>query len=387
MVDFGWAGPQDARQYELKQQKIWQVAGFPTAIPALKGVVAYNTVTDRFAVCTGSTWVLLATDSDNLGGSPKSFFQDLANIPNGNLATTRITGFDTQVRTSRLDQMAAPTAPVNLNSQRITSLQVSSTTTDAVRRSELDAVRTIAENAAVGVAYKSPVRVVATAPLTLTAPGGTIDNVTMSPNDRVLVAGQAGDINTAHLDNGIYVFNGAAAALSRAADANETGELAPGTQVVVTEGTSPNADRTWYLVTDVAITVGTTAQRWSKLPAAIAELMQAGLGLALTGNTLDIGAGVGVEIGADTVSVKRGAADGTRVPLMKEITITGAVSGTVDLAHGLGYQYPDTTIWENQAGTWAEVGGVGKEPYSTTNMRLFFGTTPTDGQYKVVFHG
>ena len=43
-----------------------------------------------------------------------------ADIPS--IAHTKISDFDTGVRTNRLDQMAAPTASVSLNSQTITNL-------------------------------------------------------------------------------------------------------------------------------------------------------------------------------------------------------------------------------------------------------------------------
>lgn len=46
--------------------------------------------------------------------------------------------FDTQVRTSRLDQMAAPTAPVSLNSQKITNLATPTASTDSANKAYAD---------------------------------------------------------------------------------------------------------------------------------------------------------------------------------------------------------------------------------------------------------
>lgn len=54
-----------------------------------------------------------------------------------------ITDFDTQVRTSRLDQMAAPTASVSMNSQRITSLATPTSGTDAATKTYVDDIRTL----------------------------------------------------------------------------------------------------------------------------------------------------------------------------------------------------------------------------------------------------
>lgn len=49
-----------------------------------------------------------------------------------------ITGFDTQVRTSRLDQMVAPTASLNLNSQKIINLLTPSASTDGATKGYVD---------------------------------------------------------------------------------------------------------------------------------------------------------------------------------------------------------------------------------------------------------
>jgi hypothetical protein len=54
------------------------------------------------------------------------------------LTSAKISDFDTQVRTSRLDQMAAPTASVSLNSQKITNLAVPTDAADAATKAYVD---------------------------------------------------------------------------------------------------------------------------------------------------------------------------------------------------------------------------------------------------------
>ena len=56
----------------------------------------------------------------------------------GTQTASTISDFDTQVRTSRLDQMAAPTASVSLNSQKITSLATPTSDTDASTKLYVD---------------------------------------------------------------------------------------------------------------------------------------------------------------------------------------------------------------------------------------------------------
>jgi hypothetical protein len=56
----------------------------------------------------------------------------------GTQAASTISDFDTQVKTSRLDQMAAPTAAVSLNSQKVTSLATPTDNADAATKLYVD---------------------------------------------------------------------------------------------------------------------------------------------------------------------------------------------------------------------------------------------------------
>jgi len=57
----------------------------------------------------------------------------------GTQTASTVSDFDTQVRTSRLDQMAAPTGSVSVNSQKITSLATPTVGTDASTKAYVDA--------------------------------------------------------------------------------------------------------------------------------------------------------------------------------------------------------------------------------------------------------
>jgi hypothetical protein len=106
--------------------------------------------------------------------------------------------------------------------------------------------------------YKQAVRVVAITNVTLSggAPN-SVDGVSLSLNDRVLVTGQSSAVQ-----NGIYyvttVGSGANGTWARSTDTNTTGELLSGTIVMVTEG-STYADTQWKLITNDPITIGSTA--------------------------------------------------------------------------------------------------------------------------------
>ena len=61
---------------------------------------------------------------------------EASDIPS--LTASKISDFDTQVRSSRLDQMAAPTASVSLNSQKITGLADPTSASDAANKGFVD---------------------------------------------------------------------------------------------------------------------------------------------------------------------------------------------------------------------------------------------------------
>lgn len=106
--------------------------------------------------------------------------------------------------------------------------------------------------------YKQAVRVVTTTNIVLAGSAPTtVDGVTLTANDRVLVTGQS-----VSSENGIYYVTtlgtGSNGTWSRSVDTNTTGELLGGTIVMVTEGTV-YADTQWKLTTNDPITIGSTA--------------------------------------------------------------------------------------------------------------------------------
>ena len=83
-----------------------------------------------------------------------------------------------------------------------------------------------------GLNWKDNARVATQANVNLASPGATIDGITMASTDRVLVRTQ-----TTASQNGLYIWNGAAVAMTRALDANAAAEL-ENAVVTVDEGTS-----------------------------------------------------------------------------------------------------------------------------------------------------
>jgi hypothetical protein len=154
------------------------------------------------------------------------------------------------------------------------------------------------DSVANGLSWKDAARVATTENINLSAPGATIDGVSLSNKDRVLVWKQ-----TDASQNGIYNWFGASAAMTRASDMDAGGEF-PSAALFVSAGTAWG-DTAFVCTNDVAPTLGTTAIEFVQFTGAYQVI--AGAGLTKTGNTLDVGAGDGIAADADAVRVRLAA--------------------------------------------------------------------------------
>ena len=163
-------------------------------------------------------------------------------------------------------------------------------TTSLVTKEYVDAVK-------VGLDFKDSVRVATTANVTIGGPGAAIDGVSLSSGDRVLVKNQS----TAS-QNGIYVWNGAASAMTRATDADSDVEVTAGMFVFVEEGTV-NADNGFVLTTDGSITVGSTSLTFTQFSGA--GQIVAGDALVKSGNTLNVNDdNISIAVSSDALRIK-----------------------------------------------------------------------------------
>ena len=148
-----------------------------------------------------------------------------------------------------------------------------------------------------GLHWKESVRVATTANITLSGTQ-TIDGVSLSADDRVLVKNQS-----SAEENGIYVV--AAGSWSRSSDM-DSGDEFPGAAVFVREGTD-NADL-GYVCTNDSVTLGTTEITFTQFNGA--ANITAGDGLSKTGNILSVNVDdSSIEIVGDALQVKDGGID------------------------------------------------------------------------------
>ena len=181
-----------------------------------------------------------------------------------------------------------------ITAQVVTGLSQPVNDTDQANKLYVDSV-------AQGIDIKQSVRVATTQNITLSGTQ-TIDGIQVVQGNRVLVKNQ-----TDASQNGIYVVQ--QGAWTRSTDANTNDKVHPGMFTFVEEGTT-NQDSGWVLVTDQPITLGTTNLEFEQFSGA--GQIVAGAGLTKTGNTLNIGSGDGITVGADSISA---TVDGTTIGL------------------------------------------------------------------------
>ncbi|TXN33887.1 head decoration protein [Methylobacterium sp. WL19] len=255
---------------------------------------------------------------------------------------------------------------LDLQSQRILNLGDPSTGTDAANKQYVD-------NVGAGMSWKGPVRAASTGNVSLSAPGSTIDGVTLASGNRILLKNQ-----TAGAENGLWLWTGASSALTRTSDADSGTELQPGAVVSVTEGTV-NADKAYMIISDAAVTIGTTATTWGQFSAA--PTYTASNGVSLTGTNF---AGVaapsgGLVVGStgfsiDTSVVARKIAGNMGNGALTVIPVTHSL-GTKDILVSVRLNSTDEEVLADWIAT------------DTNTVTFTFPSAPASGAYRYAIHG
>ena len=314
------------------------------------------------------------------GSDAAPTFRALVSDDIPSIAHTKISDFDTGVRTNRLDQMAAPTSAVSLNSQKITGLADPTADADAANKGYVDGV-------AQGLDVKDSVVATTTANGTLStafANGQSIDGVTLQTGDRILIKNQ-----TTASQNGIYNVN-ASGAPSRATDM-ATGANAAGAFVFVEQGTV-NAENGFTCTSDTgSAVVGTNNLTFAQFSGAGQVI--AGAGLDKSGNTLfvDTKANGGFAFEGGKLALKLDSSSITGTLAIGDGG-TGATTATAALtALGLS-NYAKTLIDDADAAAARTTLGLGSIATqaansvaitggSITNLTTFDGITIDGGSY------
>ena len=280
--------------------------GSATSIEAIGGSGSFA---DLFTSRTQNTF-LAAPNGSNGAATFRAMVA--ADVPS--LAHTKISDFDTGVRTNRLDQMAAPTGSVSLNSQTITNVADPVNAQDAATKGFVEATSQ-------GLDVKDSCVAATTGNITISTAlnnGDTLDGVTLSTNDRVLVKDQS----TAS-QNGIYIVGSSPAR----ADDLAAGADAAGMFTFVEQGTV-NADNGFVCTSNKgSAVVGTNNLTYAQFSGA--GQITAGDGLDKSGNTLsvDLKANGGLVIESTEIAIDLAASSITgTLPVTKLTSLTSSVS-------------------------------------------------------------
>ena len=202
------------------------------------------------------------------------------------------------------------------------------------------------DSVASGLDVKQSVRVASTGNITISGPGAGIDGVSLSAGDRVLLKGQS-----TGSENGIYLWTGAASAMTRATDMDGANEFV-GSFFFVEEGTV-NSDQGFVCSTNGTIVVDTTAIAFTQFTGT--GQLTAGAALSKSGNTFNVNVdSTYVQInGSDQLTLKGTSTNGQALLSNGSngvaygainLTSSDAVSGALPLTNGgLGVDASDAS--------------------------------------------
>lgn len=359
----------DLNKNELQNVALQNLASAPANPVA--GQIYFNTSDKTHYVHSGTAWLKFtpsgALSNADIAADASIALSKLATDPlaranhTGTQASSTISDLATTVKAYRLDEFAAPSSAVSLNSQKITGLADPTNAQDAATKAYVDAAQ-------LGLDVKPSVKVATTADITLSGTQ-TIDGISLSAGDRVLVKNQS-----TGSQNGLYTV--ASGSWVRTTDADTSAEVTPGLFVFVEQGTS-NADSGWVLTTDGTITLGTTALTFVQFSGA--GQVTAGNGLTKTGNTLDVvGTADRITANSDSIdiastyvgqtsittlgTVATGTWNATTIGVAKggtgATTLTGYVKGSGTSAFTASSTIPGSDVSGNISGNAANVTGT-----------------------------
>lgn len=342
------------------QNAVAQVLASDPSTP-VPGQFYYNSTSQRVLFRNASSFLDYTARANHTGTQAWS---TITSTPT-TIAGYGITDLATIVQAYRLDQFAAPTSSVSMNSQKITNLSAPTADSDAATKKYVD-------DSIAGLSWKDEVRVATTAAGTLAssfANGQSVDGVTLVTGDRILIKDQS-----TGSQNGIYTVN-ASGAPTRALDANTAAEV-QGSAVYVSAGTTNGGTR-WVNNNTGSVTLDTTALTFVQFGGG--NSYTAGNGLTLAGNDFNVGAGTGISVGTDAVSID------TSVVVRKYSALIGNNSNTsIAVTHNLGNQWVIAQVYEVATSAQVECDIIATDVNNTT---FTFAVAPATNALRVVIQG
>ena len=273
----------------------------------------------------------------------------------------------------KLNEFTAPDGSVSLNSQKITNLATPTADADAASKSYVDGVSQ-------GLDVKDSVVAATTANITISTAlnnGDTLDGVTLSTNDRVLVKDQS-----SASENGIYVVGSSPAR----ADDLAAGVDAAGMFTFVEQG-STNADKGFVCTSNKgSAVVGTNNLAFSQFSGA--GSLTGGDGITKSGNefSVDLKSNGGLVIESTEVAVDLGASSITGTLAVSDggtgSTTSSAARTALGLAIGSNVQAYDADL-DNLSGCQSG-GSAALAALTSTEIQILDGATVTTSELNIL---
>jgi hypothetical protein len=223
-----------------------------------------------------------------------------------------------------------------------------------------------------GLAWKDSARVSTQGNINLATPGATIDGITMASQDRVLVRSQ-----TTTSQNGIYVWNGASTAMTRALDASTFAELE---QAIVSVEEGADADST-FRQTEVNGTIDSSSIVWGAFGTSSPSASETTAGIAELATQAEVDAGTD---DARIVTPLKLANYSGRI--RKHAANFGDGSATsYTISHNFNTRDVQVSVFPN-SGQYDDV-EVDVQRTSVNAVTLVFATAPGSNAYRAVVVG
>ena len=339
---------------EIQNAKAQNVGALPSGTG---GQFVFYTSTNTWQYHNGTAWIDPIARSNHTGTQAASTISNLA---------ATVQGYT-------LNSFATPTANIAMGGFTLSGLP---TPNAAGQAAEYSWVLGQVQSAAAGISSKDPVIVVSVANIATLSGLPTVDGVTLTAGQRILLVGQ-----TTASQNGVY--NVAAGTWTRSTVEGSTGEMDLGATWLVLQGTTYGGS-SWRISNSSAITVGSTAITIVQSSIGVTYSASSTGGLQLVGSVYSIllPGSSGLVTGATGLKV-----DTSLVVEKAMFTITGdgattAFTVTHALPGGLDVM---VQVYEISSGATVETDVTRT---STTTVSIGFAVAPASAKtYRVLLQG